>query len=100
MWFRSRIEYDNQKWRPFDAAATHSNSGKTLPMKRERGSTIERVLDILDTVAASHNPLSATEINEVLAPPRIDFAPSLKRVDTWLNASMEKATSLAIACST
>ena len=35
-------------------------------MKRERGSTIARVLDILDTVAASPKPLSATEINEVL----------------------------------
>jgi DNA-binding IclR family transcriptional regulator len=39
-------------------------------MKRERGSTIERVLDILDTVAASPKPLSATEINEVLKLPK------------------------------
>jgi DNA-binding IclR family transcriptional regulator len=39
-------------------------------MKRERGSTIERVLDILDTVAASPKPLSATEINEVLNLPK------------------------------
>jgi IclR family acetate operon transcriptional repressor len=39
-------------------------------MKRERGSTIERVLAILDTVAASPKPLSATEINEVLNLPK------------------------------
>ena len=39
-------------------------------MKRERGSTIERVLDILDTVATSTKPLSATEINEVLNLPK------------------------------
>ncbi|MCP4391957.1 MAG: IclR family transcriptional regulator [Gammaproteobacteria bacterium] len=39
-------------------------------MKRERGSTTERVLDILDTVAASTKPLSATEINEVLNLPK------------------------------
>ena len=39
-------------------------------MKRERGSTIHRVLDILDTVAASPKPLSATEINEVLGLPK------------------------------
>ena len=39
-------------------------------MKRERGSTIERVLDILDTVAASTKPLSATDINEVLNLPK------------------------------
>ena len=39
-------------------------------MKRERGSTIHRVLDILDTVAASPRPLSATEINEVLELPK------------------------------
>ena len=39
-------------------------------MKRERGSTIARVLDILDTVAASPKPLSATEINEVLDLPK------------------------------
>jgi len=39
-------------------------------MKRERGSTIQRVLDILDTVAASAKPLSATEINEVLNLPK------------------------------
>ncbi len=39
-------------------------------MKRERGSTIERVLDILDTVASSTKPLSATDINEVLNLPK------------------------------
>jgi DNA-binding IclR family transcriptional regulator len=39
-------------------------------MKRDRGSTIERVLDILDTVAASRKPLSATEINQVLNLPK------------------------------
>ena len=39
-------------------------------MKRERGSTIQRVLDILDTVAASQKPLSATEINESLGLPK------------------------------
>jgi DNA-binding IclR family transcriptional regulator len=39
-------------------------------MKRERGSTIERVLDILDTVAASPKPLSATDINAVLGLPK------------------------------
>lgn len=39
-------------------------------MKRERGSTIQRVLDILDTVAMSQKPLSATEINEVLGLPK------------------------------
>ncbi len=39
-------------------------------MKRERGSTIERVLDILDTVAASPMPLSATDINEMLDLPK------------------------------
>jgi IclR family acetate operon transcriptional repressor len=39
-------------------------------VKRERGSTIERVLDILDTVSASTKPLSATEINEVLNLPK------------------------------
>ena len=39
-------------------------------MKRERGSTIERVLDILDTVSSSTKPLSATEINEVLELPK------------------------------
>lgn len=39
-------------------------------MKRERGSTIQRVLDILETVAASTRPLSATEINEVLDLPK------------------------------
>ena len=39
-------------------------------MKRERGSTIQRVLDILDTVAASPKALSATEINEVLQLPK------------------------------
>jgi len=39
-------------------------------MKRERGSTIDRVLDILDTVAAAGKPISATEINEVLNLPK------------------------------
>lgn len=39
-------------------------------MKRERGSTIQRVLDILDTVAASPKPISATEINKVLNLPK------------------------------
>jgi IclR family acetate operon transcriptional repressor len=39
-------------------------------MKRERGSTIDRVLDILDTVAASTKPLSATDINEALNLPK------------------------------
>lgn len=39
-------------------------------MKRERGSTINRVLDILDTVAASDRPISTTEINEVLNLPK------------------------------
>ena len=42
----------------------------TKPMKRERGSTIQRVLDILDTVAASEKPISATEINDVLNLPK------------------------------
>lgn len=39
-------------------------------MKRERGSTIERVLDIIETVAASEKPLSATEINDELGLPK------------------------------
>ena len=39
-------------------------------MKRERGSTIERVLDILDAVASSPKPLSATEINDDLHLPK------------------------------
>ncbi len=39
-------------------------------MKRERGSTIERVLDILDAVASSSKPLSATEINDELNLPK------------------------------
>ena len=39
-------------------------------MKRERGSTIHRVLDILDTVAAAGKPISATEINEALDLPK------------------------------
>jgi DNA-binding IclR family transcriptional regulator len=39
-------------------------------MKRERGSTIQRVLDILETVAMSSTPLSATEINKVLDLPK------------------------------
>ncbi len=47
-----------------------SGTGLDKPVKRERGSTIHRVLDILDTVAASPKPLSATEINEVLELPK------------------------------
>ncbi|MFT5218009.1 MAG: IclR family acetate operon transcriptional repressor [Planctomycetota bacterium] len=39
-------------------------------MKRERGSTIHRVLDILDTVAAASKPISVTEINEILDLPK------------------------------
>lgn len=39
-------------------------------MKRERGSTIHRVLDILDIVAAAGKPISATEINEALDLPK------------------------------
>ena len=39
-------------------------------MKRERGSSINRVLDILDTVASSNKPISATEINEALNLPK------------------------------
>ncbi|MDH5356042.1 MAG: IclR family transcriptional regulator [Gammaproteobacteria bacterium] len=39
-------------------------------MKRERGSTIHRVLDILDTIAAAGKPISATEINETLNLPK------------------------------
>ncbi len=39
-------------------------------MKRERGSTIHRVLDILDTVAGSDEPISATEINDKLNLPK------------------------------
>jgi len=39
-------------------------------VKRERGSTIHRVLDILDTIAAAGRPISATEINEVLNLPK------------------------------
>lgn len=39
-------------------------------MKRERGSTIERVLDILDAVASSPKPLSATEINNEINLPK------------------------------
>ena len=39
-------------------------------MKRERGSSINRVLDILDTVASSNKPISATEINETLNLPK------------------------------
>jgi IclR family acetate operon transcriptional repressor len=39
-------------------------------MKRERGSTSNRLLDILETVAASDKPVSATEINEVLNLPK------------------------------
>lgn len=54
-------------------------------MKRERGSTIERVLDILDTVAASAKPLSATEINvRSICPrrPRTGFVPGSSHGDT------------------
>ncbi|MFT5502841.1 MAG: IclR family acetate operon transcriptional repressor [Gammaproteobacteria bacterium] len=39
-------------------------------MKRERGSTIHRVLDILGTVAAAQKPMSATEINDILDLPK------------------------------
>ena len=39
-------------------------------MKRERGSTIQRVLDILDQVAAADRPLTATEINDRLDLPK------------------------------
>lgn len=39
-------------------------------MKGERGSTIHRVLDILETVAAAGRPISATEVNEVLDIPK------------------------------
>lgn len=39
-------------------------------MKRERGSSINRVLDILDTVARADKPISATEINETLNLPK------------------------------
>ena len=39
-------------------------------MKRERGSTIHRVLDILDAVAAATKPISVTEINESLNLPK------------------------------
>ncbi|MCP3690333.1 MAG: IclR family transcriptional regulator [Gammaproteobacteria bacterium] len=39
-------------------------------MKRERGSTIHRVLDILDVVASAGKPISATEINDRLNLPK------------------------------
>ena len=39
-------------------------------MKRERGSTINRVLDILETIASASKPLSATEINDALELPK------------------------------
>ena len=39
-------------------------------MKRERGSTINRLLEILETVAAADKPVSATEINAALNLPR------------------------------
>jgi DNA-binding IclR family transcriptional regulator len=39
-------------------------------MKRERGSTIGRVLDILDAVASSPKPLSASAINDELNLPK------------------------------
>jgi IclR family acetate operon transcriptional repressor len=51
--------------------------------KRERGSTIHRVLDILETVAASDKPISATEINEVLNLPKA----SVHRLCAELEAS-------------
>ena len=38
--------------------------------KRERGSTISRVLDILDQIASADRPLSATEINNILDLPK------------------------------
>lgn len=39
-------------------------------MKRERGSTIHRVLDILDVIASAKKPISATEINDILNLPK------------------------------
>lgn len=39
-------------------------------MRRERGSTIHRVLDILETIARARKPLSATEINDALSLPK------------------------------
>lgn len=39
-------------------------------LKRERGSTIHRVLDILDVVASAEKPLTATEINDILGLPK------------------------------
>ena len=39
-------------------------------LKRERGSTIHRVLDILDVVASAKKPLTATEINDILGLPK------------------------------
>ena len=39
-------------------------------MKRQRGSNINRLLDILETVAAADKPISATEINELLNLPK------------------------------
>ena len=39
-------------------------------MKRERGSTIERVLDILDIVAASKTPISASDLGELMNVPK------------------------------
>ena len=50
-----------------------------MSMKRERGSTIHRVLDILDTVAAADKPISATEINDVLNLPKATVHPALRR---------------------
>ncbi len=49
---------------------TQDHDQVTQAMKRDRGSTIHRVLDILDTIAASDKPLSATEINEILNLPK------------------------------
>lgn len=39
-------------------------------MKRQRGSNINRLLDILEAVAAADKPISATEINELLNLPK------------------------------
>lgn len=39
-------------------------------LKRERGSTIHRVLDILDVVASAEKPLTVTEINDILGLPK------------------------------
>ena len=39
-------------------------------MKRERASTIHRILNLLDTVAAASKPVSVTEMNETLNLPK------------------------------